>query len=152
MQQYTWFFALGQPLSSEKKKAVQHSFEQFLSQWKTHGTPVDGLVDLRYDRFVIVQADPSANRPSGCSIDSLKRGISAVLREEKLDWLDAGVVFYRDKEGLIRSVFFREIPDLVKSGELTPDSIVFDHSLDQSDDLSKWEVPLKNTWLKRYFK
>lgn len=152
MQQYTWFFSLQKPLSSEKKKEVQHSFAHFLSQWKTHGTPVEGMVDLKYDQFVIVQADPAVSRPSGCSIDSLKRAITTILQQEQLDWMDAAMVSYRDSQGVIRSVNFREIPALVAAGELTPETIVFDNSLDQSDDLSKWEVPMKNTWLKRYLK
>ncbi|MEZ4828959.1 MAG: hypothetical protein R3C61_22135 [Bacteroidia bacterium] len=152
MQQYTWFFSLRQPLSSEKKEAVEHSFARFLSQWKTHGTPVDGMISLKYDQFVIVQADPAVNRPSGCSIDSLKRAISTILQQEQLEWLDAGMVFYRRTGGEIQSVNFREIPALVKSGEITPETIVFDNSLDQSDDLSKWEVAVKHTWLNRYFR
>ncbi|MEZ4772453.1 MAG: hypothetical protein R3D00_04660 [Bacteroidia bacterium] len=152
MQQYTWFFSLRQPLSSEKKKGVQHSFDQFLSQWKTHGTPVDGMIDLKYDQFVIVQADPGVSRPSGCSIDSLKRAITTILQQEQLEWMDAAMVSYRDAHGVIRSVNFREISALVANGQLTAETIVFDNSLDQSDDLSKWEVPMKHTWLKRYLK
>lgn len=150
MQQFTWFFSLKEPLSPEMKEALSGSFAAFLNQWKSHGTPVDGMIDIRHDQFVIVQADPEVERPSGCSIDSLKRSVSTILTHHQLEWLEAGYVFFRNSAGDVQSVHFREIPSLVENGVLTEDTIVFDNSLAQSDDLSRWELPLKQTWLKRY--
>ena len=47
-------------------------------------------------------------------------------------------------------VHFQQVPELVANGTLHEDAIVFDHSLSNSDDLSNWEVSMKNTWMKRY--
>lgn len=150
MQQYTWFFSLEHPVAEAQQAALQADFDRFTAQWKTHGQPVEGLIGLRHGQFVVVQANPGQARPSGCSIDSLKRGVEQILGQHQLTWLDPAWVFYRAADGQIKRVLFRQIPALIASGELTGDSLVFDHSLNQSDDLSRWEVPLRDTWLRRY--
>ncbi|RMG74683.1 MAG: hypothetical protein D6722_02145 [Bacteroidetes bacterium] len=150
MQQYTWFFTLPAPLTADQSEALSRDFAAFTAQWKSHGTPVEGLIEIRHHRFIIAQADPTQARPSGCSIDSLKRGVAQILQQHGLSWLDAGYVCYRDAEGHIQTLHFSALEAAVQSGELGPDTLIFDHTLDQTDDLSKWEVPLKQTWLKRY--
>ena len=151
MQNYTWFYSLKSSLSPEQEQALEVDFANFLNQWKTHGTPVDGLIALKYGRFIIIQSDPQVSRPSGCSIDSLKRSISQILNAHGHEVLDAAHVYYRDQNQDIQVTHFSKIPSLVASGDLTPETIVFDHSLAQSDDLSKWELPMSQTWLDRYF-
>ena len=150
MQQYTWFFTLPAPLTATAREALSRDFAAFTAQWKSHGTPVQGLIEIRYDRFVVAQANPDDARPSGCSIDSLKRGIAHILERHGMQWLDAGYVAYRDAAGHVQLTHFSQLDALVAGGTLRADTIVFDHSLGQSDDLTQWEVPLKQTWLKRY--
>lgn len=150
MQQYTWIYSLTRPVTAAEAQSLRAQFEAFLGQWKTHGEPVHGLIDLRYDRFVIIQTDPSEGRPSGCSIDSLRRAVTDILQQAQLAWAEAAEIFYRDQAGDIQSVNFQQLDALAQSGAIGPETIVFDHSLNQSDDLSRWELPLKDTWMKRF--
>lgn len=150
MQSHTWFFSLKDELSKEQLEALQVDFDRFTAQWKTHGKPVDGLIRLRHKRFVIAQANPGDDRPSGCSIDSLRRGIGEILQKHQLKTLDNGYVFFVDEEGNVQEVHFRELPQYIKGGRLGANTVVLDHSLSQTDDLEKWEVPLQSTWLKRF--
>ncbi len=150
MQQYTWFFSLSQTLSSEQETALKADFDRFVSQWNTHGSPVDGLIQIRHARFVIIQSNPAEARPSGCSIDSLKQGVGKILQQHGLESVEASYVFFQQDDQTIRSTDFRQIPQLIREGVLKADTLIFDHSLSQSDDLRKWEVPLKQSWLKRY--
>jgi hypothetical protein len=150
MQLYTWFFSLEAPVSEPQQAALQAEFDRFTAQWKTHGQPVEGLISLRHGQFVVVQANPAQGRPSGCSIDSLKRGVEQVLTQHQLGWLDPAWVFYGEADGSFSRVLFHQIPALVANGTLTGDTVVLDHNLGQSDDLSRWEMPLRETWLQRY--
>lgn len=150
MQQYTWFYSLPQSLSAEQEAALKMDFDQFVGQWKTHGAPVDGLIQIKHRQFVIVQSNPAEGRPSGCSIDSLKKAVGQILQKHGLQAVEASQVFFEDATQHIRSVDFRQIPQLIKEGTLTPETKIFDHSLAHSDDLRKWEIPLKQSWLKRY--
>jgi hypothetical protein len=150
MQQYTWFYSLKDELSPEKEAELQQEFKTFTDQWETHGKSVDGLIQIKYGRFVIAQASPEDARPSGCSIDSLRRGIDQILSTRGYKTLDNGYVFFKDETGEIQEVHFRELPQYIDGGRLKAETPVLDHSLSQSDDLSLWERPLQATWLKRY--
>ena len=55
MQLYTWFYSLSEALSPEKEAALKADFTQFLSQWKSHGVPVEGMIEIRYGQFVVNQ-------------------------------------------------------------------------------------------------
>jgi hypothetical protein len=150
MQEYTWFFSLEHAITPEQQSALQGNFDRFTAQWKTHGQPVDGLIQIHYHQFVVIQANPTQGRPSGCSIDSLKRGVEQILTQHGIVWLDPAWIFYRDEAGEIHRTLFHQIHALVASGQMTGDTVVFDHNLGQSDDLTRWEQPMRNTWLNRY--
>lgn len=150
MQSYTWFFSLASPLTDAQEAALLRDFQAFTAQWESHGTPVTGLIQVKYKRFVIAQASPNEARPSGCSIDSLRRGIEQILAHHRFAYLDPSQVFFRTEGGTIETVDFRQIPQLVSAGQLQADTMVFDHSLSHTDDLNKWEVPMHTTWLSRY--
>lgn len=150
MQSYTWFFSLKDELDPNTFQALKQDFDRFTAQWKTHGKPVDGLIQIRHKRFVIAQSNPGDDRPSGCSIDSLRRGIEEILQKHQLKTFDNGYVFFVGEEGDIQEVHFRELPDYVKGGRLSAHTMILDHTLSQTDDLNKWEAPLQSTWLKRY--
>jgi hypothetical protein len=150
MTLYTWFYTLPQSLTAAQQKSLEAAFQVFLDSWKTHGKPVQARIEVRHGRFVLIQSDPSDSRPSGCSIDSMRRTVEQILTQHELSWLDNAYVHFKDENGAIRSLHFRELPALAQAGHLQPDTLVFDHTLSQTDDLSKWEVPLEQTWLKRY--
>ena len=149
MQRYTWIYSLSQPIDDAQTAYLQQAFGAFLGKWNSHGSPIAGEITLAYERFVIIQANPGEDRPSGCSIDSLKRTVEGILQQKGLSWVEASEVFYKVGEE-IRSIDFRELASKIQQGILGPETIVFDHTLSQSDDLSKWEVPLKDTWMKRF--
>lgn len=150
MQRYTWFFTLADTLDAAAEAALEADFGRFAAQWQSHGTPVDGLIRIRHGRFVIAQANPADGRPSGCSIDSLKRGISQILQQHQLQTLDNAYISYQTADETVAIAHFKQIPALVSEGTLGPDTQVFDHTLSQSDDLHKWEVSLKDSWLARF--
>ncbi|MEM6630939.1 MAG: hypothetical protein AAF694_14760 [Bacteroidota bacterium] len=150
MQRYTWIYSLSQPTTAEQTAYLKQSFGEFLGKWNSHGTPVAGEITLAYQRFVIIQANPGEDRPSGCSIDGLKRTVEGILQQKGLTWVEASQVFFKDPEEQIQSIDFRALPTFIQQGKLKSETKVFDHTLNQSDDLSKWEVPLKETWMKRF--
>lgn len=150
MTKYTWFYSFAETLTAEQMATLEAKFQAFLSQWKTHGTPVNASIEIRYARFVIIQADPSDGRPSGCSIDSMRHTVEQILTAHGHTWLDNAHVYLRNEHGDILAPHFSELPKLAAAGKLNADTPVFDNSLSQTDDLGKWEVSLADTWLKRY--
>lgn len=149
MQLYTWFYSLSHALTDTQMEALQADFDTFLTQWKSHGVPVEGMIEIRYNQFIVIKSDSRDSRPSGCSIDSLKKSVGAILDRHGLEVLDPAHVFYRKADGSITQTHFKDMAALAKAGELQANTTVFDNSLGHSDDMSRWEMSLKDTWMKR---
>ncbi len=150
MQQFTWIYSLSETLTSDHEASLVPALAEIARNWKSHGSPIAGVIQLKYSRFVIVQADPETGRPSGCSIDGLKHKVEELLTSRQISWFDASQIFYLDASGNLAFTHFKHIASMLTQGDLTEDTLVFDHTLSQSDDLNRWEQPLKNTWLKRF--
>ncbi|MEM7040116.1 MAG: hypothetical protein AAF570_24300 [Bacteroidota bacterium] len=146
--QHIWIFQLHTAMSAGTQATVQQDLNAFLEAWKAHGTPVPGTAEIRYDQFVIVQATPGAT--SGCSIDSMTHGVEAILKKVKAEIAPNNLIFYRTNEGGIDKVDFREVSAAIAGGHMHADTIIYDASMGQENDLNKWEVRLGESWLARF--
>ncbi|MFN0202102.1 MAG: hypothetical protein ACKVTZ_11315 [Bacteroidia bacterium] len=145
-----WFYSFIQPLSASQIASLTQAFDGFLANWKSHGTPVTSNIQFYHQHFIVIQAELHGGQPSGCSIDSMKKSVGEILQAQQLAETDAAQVFYQNVAGELASVHFKEIAQLLQSGELSAETMVFDHTLNQTGDFSQWEKPLKDTWLKRF--
>ncbi len=147
-----WFYSLTYTLTSAEVESLSQAFAAFLAQWKSHGTPVTGKIDIKYARFIHISLAQSSENPSGCSIDSMRHAVEKILLSHQLTWAEASNVFFKAENGEIRHTDFRQIPQLVAENALHAESIVFDNSLSDTGLLEKWEVKMADTWMKRYLK
>ncbi len=143
----TWIFQLLEPLSLAQVEKINTETATFLNSWKAHGTPVPGSAEIRYNRFVVLKSQEGT--ASGCSIDAMTREVGRILNEAGAKSAESGLIFYRDG-GEIKTVDFREVEKLIAGGMLHADTIIFENTLGHTNDLSRWELPLKETWLARF--
>ncbi|HHG85571.1 MAG TPA: hypothetical protein ENJ82_12560 [Bacteroidetes bacterium] len=146
--QHNWIFQLAAPLQAAQRRQILPQLEELMTSWKAHGAPVPGQVEIRHDHFIIVQATPGAT--SGCSIDSMTHSVEEILAAAKVELRPHSHVFYRDTEGVICAMDFREAGTAIGKGQIGPESTIFDASLGQSNDLNQFEVRLVDSWLSRY--
>ena len=142
-----WIFSADRPLESTERERIEAAVDGFLQTWNAHGTPLRGAREWRYDRFLLVGVDQAQAPPSGCSIDALVRVFKELERDLDLALLDRSPVWFRDEER-IRCVTRPEFRDLAESGEVGPDTVVFNGVLTRMEDLrsGKWEVPVRRSW------
>jgi hypothetical protein len=43
-----------------------------------------------------------------------------------------------------------DIKDLLKTGAINENTLVFDNTITSSAQINEWKKPLKNTWLSKY--
>lgn len=146
--QNVWIFQLASAPTAESKHKMLEELDGFMAVWKAHGAPVPGEAKLHYDRFVVVHATPG--HASGCSIDAMNKGVSDILGNYGLTVLGADQIFFKQDDGSIDYVDFRDAKSSILAGKLNANTIIFDSSLGQASDLSKWEQPLSQTWLGRF--
>lgn len=146
--QHIWIFQLATSPSTTIKAMLLPQLDAFMETWKAHGAPVPGHARLLHDRFVVVQAEPG--HASGCSIDSMTKGVTEILAQHGLEALGADRIFFREQDGSIAHIDFKEAKAALLSGRMNAQTTVFDSTLGNAHQLEQWEVPLEKTWLKRF--
>jgi hypothetical protein len=145
---HVWIFQMAAAPSAAQKASIIPQLEAFVAVWKAHGAPVPGEVSLRHEHFVIVQAEPG--HASGCSIDSMNKGVNDILAQAGIEVLGPERVFFREADGGIGHIDFKEAKAAILSGRLNAGSTVFDSTLGNTNDLSRLETTLDKTWLGRF--
>jgi hypothetical protein len=141
-----WIFAAERPLQPAEQQRLLAVVDEFIDQWKAHGHPLAAARELRYGQFLLVGVDESQEGASGCSIDAMTRAFTALERQIGVEILNHAPVLYRTAEGVVRAPR-PTFGERAKSGEVTPDTIVFNNSLTRVGDLAdQWEVPARASW------
>lgn len=145
-----WVYKTARDLSHAEQNLVRDRGAAFTSSWAAHGAPLDATVEVLHDRFVIVAVDEEQAMASGCSIDKSIGFIKNLEHDLNLMLTDRMIVVY-EVDGAITSCRLQELPQLLKDGEITGDTIVFDDLVPTLGELRKrFRAALKTTWLERY--
>ncbi|MEZ4740208.1 MAG: hypothetical protein R2818_12850 [Flavobacteriales bacterium] len=145
-----WVYKTVRDLSAAEQKVVRERGAAFTSTWAAHGAPLDATVDVLHDRFVIVAVDEAQALASGCSIDKSVGFIKQLELDLNLMLTDRMIVIYEGADKL-QSCRLQALPELLKEGVITADTMVFDDLVPTVGDLrTRFRAPLRSTWLERY--
>jgi len=145
-----WIYKSAVPFNAAQRALLMERGSAFVRSWAAHGTSLMAAVDVLHDRFMVLAVDEHQVAASGCSIDSSVRFVQDIERGSGLSLTDRMVVIY-ERDGAIKSCRVPEVEHLLKSGELTADTLVFDDLVSTKGDLdARFRVPLGQTWMARY--
>jgi len=145
-----WVYMANTTISNAVVEEINQKAEIFLAGWNTHGTGLDASIEILYDRFIVVMVDEDQAKASGCSIDKSVHFVQEVESFYNLDLMNRQLVGYRKGEEL-KTATLKEFGEMVKSGELTADTIVFNNIVgNKAEFFDNWEANLEDTWLNRY--
>ena len=146
-----WIYQADRILTDQEKSEIQISLDEFAKSWKVHGSPLQANASVVDNLFIVLAVDEDYASASGCSIDSSVRFLKGIEQKYNLSLFDRMQVAYKLNNELqvaSRPVF----EELVKTGVITDDTIVYDNTLTSEDELSaKWAIPFKDSWHKRVF-
>lgn len=147
-----WIFGSSKPLS-ESDPVLRERLDRFFAQWNSHGAPVAGRWRILEGRFLIVLRQPEGAEVSGCSIDSMVGEVKALERELDAKLLDSSRLFWRNPDGTVTSGTRPEFKALAASGEVGPDTEVFDTTVTRLADLAPgaFSKPLRDSWHARLY-
>jgi len=126
---------------------IEEMLENFVKDWKSHGTPVKGYANLYYGQFIVLIADESATGVSGCSTDSSVRLIKDIEQRFGVAMFDRLnlAFFVKDK---VQMVPMSQLPYALENGFLNGESLYFNNTVQTKDELAeKWLIPLRESWL-----
>ena len=145
-----WVYKSAQAFAPAQRQAIIEQGHAFTGSWAAHGAPLDACVDVLLDHFVVVAVDEQQAMASGCSIDKSVRFVQELEKRVAINLTDRMAVLY-EKEEVVRVCRVPEVEGLLKTGELTADTIVFDDLVNTKADLdARFRSPLRETWLARF--
>ena len=105
---------------------------------------------LFHNCFVVIAADEQKQAASGCSIDSFTKLFKAFGAQYNLTFFDRFSIAHKSNDEVLISNL-DDFKQLIHDGHITQDTLVFNNLIDRRQDLfTKWELPLKESWQKRY--
>ena len=149
-----WIYPVDRMLDEDEQAALQEDLQAMLAGWTSHSRPVQGHVTVEAGRFLLLGAYlPNGGDISGCGIDASVHAVEAVAERQGVGLLSPLLVFYRDAEGLVQAVGRPSFRRLVRAGEVTAETRVFDLSITTVGELraGRFERPAAESWHGRVF-
>ena len=117
-------YTANKDLNNEDADTFISDLEEFISEWKAHGSNLDASHKLIANRVLIIAVDEKAQTATGCSIDSLNRWLQASGH----DWFARNWVLYNtnssslNENWIVADLF--DFHDKCKTGQISLDNFV----------------------------
>jgi hypothetical protein len=142
-----WIYQSSRLLFISEALQIEDMLNSFVESWNSHGAKVKGYANLLFGQFVVLMADETAAGVSGCSTDSSVRLIKQIEEAYKVDMFNRQNLAFVVKEK-IQTIPLSQLNYALENGFITPDTIYFNNLvLDKASLLSKWMIPVKESWL-----
>jgi len=146
-----WIYQSGKELTDNQASGLLEILNNFAAQWTAHNHQLKAKAEIRYNRFLILIVDESQAGASGCSIDKSVNFMKQIEQEYGIHLFDRFNFAYREGEKVL-SAPRHQFEELLKAGEITNNTIVFNNLIHTLNDLeTKWEVPFKDSWHPQLF-
>lgn len=148
-----WVFPSGRPLDESEEEKVLGAVDDFLEGWNAHGDPLTCARSWREGRFLVVAVDERTAPPSGCSIDAMVGVLKRLEDRLSVDLTGHGPVYWRDDDGAVRRSDRGAFERMVREGDVTGETPVFDTTLTRMAELRNGglEKPASESWHARAF-
>lgn len=142
-----WIYQASRLFRLSEALEIEPMLEDFVTNWKTHGTPVKGYANLLFGQFVVIIADETQTGVSGCSTDSSVRLIKEIEQKFGVPMFERTLLAFAIKDR-VQTVPMNHLKYALDNGLLQPETVYFNNTvLTKQDLLDKWMIPLKESWL-----
>ena len=150
LESRVWVFQSNRFLAAEEQDSIDAHLKSYIEQWSTHGAQMHASHLLLHYCFVVIAADEQKQAASGCSIDSFTALFKKFGEQYNLSFFDRFSVAHKSNSEVVVSAL-DDFKMLINEGLVTENTIVFNNLIALKEELlNKWELPLKESWQKRY--
>lgn len=142
-----WIYQSSRLFFLSEALQIEELLENFVAQWKSHGTPVKGYANLFFGQFIILMADESAAGVSGCSTDSSVHIIKEIEKLFKVDLFNRQTLAFiiKDKVQLLP---LSQLKYAVENNFIDETTTYINNTVTTKNELlQSWLIPVKNSWL-----
>ena len=142
-----WIYQSSRLFFLSEALQIEELLENFVAQWKSHGTPVKGYANLFFGQFIILMADESTAGVSGCSTDSSVHIIKEIEKLFKVDLFNRQTLAFiiKDKVQLLP---LSQLKYAVENNFIDETTTYINNTITTKNELlQSWLIPVKNSWL-----
>jgi hypothetical protein len=97
--QRTWVFIADRKMNEEEAIRINDELQRFVSNWKTHGTPIDASGFCFEHAAIVIAANEAEVKASGCSIDKINQLVHSLGSTLDIDFFNRFNVLHRMDSG-----------------------------------------------------
>lgn len=143
-----WIYQSSRLFTISEAFDLEVMLEKFVTNWKSHGTPVKGYANLFFGQFIVFMADETATGVSGCSTDSSVHVIKAIEQQFKVDLFNRQNLAFIVKDK-IQTIPLNQLTYALENNFINADTLYFNNIvLTKKELLEHWIIPVKESWLK----
>ena len=121
----------------------------FVEHWTAHDNKLSATFEIFKKRIIVVKVNEDIANASGCSIDKLTRFIKVTETMFGTELLNRFLVAYKNGEN-VEVVHATKVKELLAQHVLSEQTIIYNTSIANENELQNWEQALKETWLNKY--
>ena len=142
-----WIYQSSRLLNLSEALEAEELINDFTKEWVSHSDEVKAEGHLFFGPFVILMADETNIKVSGCSTDSSVRFIKKLGAHYKVDFFDRqNLAFVKNDK--IEIVPLQQVKHALAADILTPDTLYFNNLvLNKAELENDWIIPIKESWL-----
>lgn len=144
-----WVYQSSKTLSDQEVSEILSEGKKFINSWAAHGAELSASFAIFYNRFIVLFADETQVKASGCSIDASVHFIQRIQKAFDLDLFDRLTIAYKLNDE-IETIHMSEFEEAIESGRLNEETTVFNNLVETKTEFENaWEIPLKESWHKK---
>lgn len=145
-----WIYASPRPFSSDEVQLIETASSDFLSQWKAHGSPVQGFIGIFLNQFILVAADETQVVVSGCSTDQSVHFMQGLSNQLNLDLFDRLHLHFWKNDSVVR-IPLNALEESLKTRSILPTDLYINTTVISKAEFEReGMIPLQESWLNRY--
>lgn len=143
-----WIYQSNRIFNLTEALQLEKILFDFTQHWTAHQEPVKGYANLFFGQFIILIADESEVKVSGCSTDSSVRLIKEIEKIFHVNLFDRqSLAFIIDDKVQILPI--SQFEYAVTNGFLQPVTLYFNNTVSTKEELTNnWIIPIQQSWLK----
>ncbi len=142
-----WVFQAERILSYDEIDKIRPLIYQYADQWLSHGTPVEAYGNIFHRRFLVLVADETKLKVSGCSIDSSVHFVQQMGNLLNVDFFDRMNYAIMNDDETITTIHHIDFKEAFDNGKIDSNTLIFNNLVDSKTKfLSSWVSPIKESW------
>lgn len=146
-QSRVWVYQSSRLFTLSEALEIELLLNKFSSEWRTHGEEVYAYCNLFFGRFIVLMADETHAKVSGCSTDASVHFIKQLGEKFNVDFFNRTSLAFVINNA-IQLLPMNQLQYALDNYFINYDTLYFHNLVQTKEQLeNNWIIPVKNSWI-----